>query len=218
MEDLIAKASTNADDLNNLRAILDTITEPHLRALIDAFFADQEFLSQFRNAVAAKKWHHEYQGGLVRHVYEMARIALTMCELFPNLNRDLLLTGVFLHDLGKLEEMTHGLFTDYTRDGRLLGHLHIGCDMLDRKIRTLPDFPDYLRSELLHFVLSHHGEPEFGSSVRPITLEAIVLHHIDNLDAQAAAITRVVSECREQGKEFSDYLPLIERVIYARRS
>jgi len=219
IDDLIGRAGgSSGDDLGQLKEILDTITDEYLRKLIDAYFEDAEFVSDFKNAVAAKKWHHEYQGGLVRHCYEMARIALTMCELYPNINRDLLLTGVFLHDLGKLDEMTHGLFTEYTRDGRLLGHLQIGCSMLIEKTAAIPGFPDHLRTELLHFVLSHHGEPAFGSPVRPMTLEAIVLHHIDNLDAQAAAITRIVRDCQEQNKEWSDYLPLIERVIYARRS
>lgn len=218
IDDLIDRGGGSSDDINQLKSILDTITNEHLKKLIELYFADEEFVFEFKNAVAAKKWHHEYQGGLVRHVYEMARIALTMCELYPNINRDLLLTGVFLHDLGKLDEMTHGLFTEYTRDGRLLGHLQIGCTLLIEKTNQIPDFPDTLRSELLHFILSHHGEPGFGSPVRPMTLEAIVLHHIDNLDAQAAAITRIVRDCQEQNKEWSDYLPLIERVIYARRA
>jgi 3'-5' exoribonuclease len=218
IDDLIDRGGGSSDDINQLKSILDTITNEYLKKLIELYFADEEFVFEFKNAVAAKKWHHEYQGGLVRHVYEMARIALTMCELYPNINRDLLLTGVFLHDLGKLDEMTHGLFTEYTRDGRLLGHLQIGCTLLIEKTNQIPDFPDTLRSELLHFILSHHGEPGFGSPVRPMTLEAIVLHHIDNLDAQAAAITRIVRDCQEQNKEWSDYLPLIERVIYARRA
>ncbi len=216
IDDLVDKGG-NRDDFEQLKLILDTVTHPFLRQLLDLYFNDAEFVQRFKTAVAAKKWHHEYQGGLVRHCYEMSRIALTLCDLYPNINRDLLLAGVFLHDLGKLDEMTHGLFTEYTRDGRLLGHLQIGCDMLIERIRRIPDFPDALRAELLHFVLSHHGEPEFGATVRPMTLEAIVLHHIDNLDAQAAAITRVVGDCQDAGKEWSDYMPLIERVIYARR-
>ncbi len=116
IDDLIDRGGGSSDDINQLKSILDTITNEHLKKLIELYFADEEFVFEFKNAVAAKKWHHEYQGGLVRHVYEMARIALTMCELYPNINRDLLLTGVFLHDLGKLDEMTHGLFTEYTRD------------------------------------------------------------------------------------------------------
>lgn len=216
MEDLIDRGGDDAD-LENLKGILATIQNEHLRALVDAFLADVEFVARLRTAVAAKKWHHEYQGGLVRHCYEMARIAETMCELYPNINRDLLLTGVFVHDLGKLYEMTHGLFTEYTREGRLMGHLQIGSDMVSEKIAGIAGFPPALRVEVLHLVLSHHGDLQFGSPVRPATLEGIVLHHIDNLDAQAAAITRVVHECHEQGKEWSDYLPLIERVIYARK-
>jgi 3'-5' exoribonuclease len=216
LDDLVNQPFDASTDLAALRDILAEIKNPFLRQLVDAFFADEEFVEQFSRASAAKKWHHEYAGGLVRHCHEMARIALTMCELYPEMDRDLLLTGVFIHDLGKLTEMSHGLYSDYTDVGRLLGHLQIGCDMVTEKIKAIPEFPERLRMELLHFVLSHHGEEQFGSPVKPKTLEAIVLHLIDNLDAQAAAVARIARETREQGKPWSDFQPLIDRVIWAR--
>jgi 3'-5' exoribonuclease len=146
----------------------------------------------------------------------MARLAETMSELYPDLDRDVLLTGVFLHDLGKLSEMSHELFVDYTTEGKLLGHLQIGADMAQEKIRAIPGFPDGLRLQLLHMVLSHHGELQHGSPVLPKTLEAIVLHHIDNLDAQAAAVSRIVRETKEKRLEWSDYIQLIDRVIWTK--
>ncbi|MBI1317868.1 MAG: HD domain-containing protein [Candidatus Hydrogenedens sp.] len=218
LDDLVNQPFDASKDLAGLRDILGTIENPFLKQLVDAFFADADFVEQFARASAAKKWHHEFAGGLVRHCYEMARIAETMCELYPDVSRDLLLTGVFIHDIGKLTEMSHGLYSDYTDAGRLLGHLQIGCDMVTEKIQTIPDFPEHLRLELLHFVLSHHGEEQFGSPVKPKTLEAIVLHLIDNLDAQAAAVSRIARETREQGKAWSDYQSLIERVIWARQA
>ena len=153
----------------------------------------------------------------VRAVAEMARVAETMCEVYPELDRDVLMLGVFLHDLGKLREMTHDLYTDYTTEGRLIGHLQIGCEMLQAEINKIEGFPEGLRLELMHCILSHHGELAFGSPVVPKTLEAIVLHHIDNLDAQAAAFSRIVRESRANGKEWSDYIPLIERVIWTKK-
>jgi 3'-5' exoribonuclease len=141
---------------------------------------------------------------------------MTMCELYPEIDRDMLLTGVFLHDIGKIEEMTHGLAVDYTNAGKLVGHLQIGGDMAQEKIRQIPNFPEKHRLQLLHMILSHHGEYVNGAPVLPKTLEGIVLHHIDNLDAQAAAVSRIVRETRERQQEWSEFLPLINRVIWTK--
>lgn len=216
LEDLIATSGNVEDDLTQLRGILDAINDPWLKQLNDLFLGDAEFVARFTQAAAGKKWHHEYRGGLLRHVYEMARIALTMCDLYPEIDRDMLLTGVFLHDIGKIDEMSHGLAVEYTTAGKLVGHLQIGGDLVQEKIRQLPGFPEKHRLQLLHMVLSHHGEYQNGAPVLPKTLEAIVLHHIDNLDAQAAAITRVVRETRDRQQEWSDFQPLIDRVIWTK--
>ncbi len=216
IDDLIDAPDTSGDDLRSFRAILDSVQDPWLRKLLDAFWNDTDFVDAFGNAAAAKKWHHEYRGGLARHCYEMARLAEVMCELFPEIDRDLLLLGVFVHDLGKLEEMTHGLFVDYTDSGKLIGHLQIGADMVQEKMRGIENFPEKTRIQILHFILSHHGALEHGSPVVPKTLEAIVLHHIDNLDAQATAFSRIIGETRDKGQAWSDYLPLIERVIWTK--
>ena len=216
VEDLVAQPADSQEDLERFRAILATIEDPWLRKLVDAFWADEDLAARFALAAAAKKWHHEYRGGLVRHCYEMARLAETICELYPEIDRDLLLTGVLLHDIGKISEMSHELFVDYTNAGKLLGHLQIGADMAQEKMSAIDGFPEEVRLQLLHFILSHHGELENGSPVLPKTIEAIVLHHIDNLDAQAAAFSRVIRETREKGQEWSDYLPLISRVIWTK--
>ncbi len=217
LDDLIHTPETSRGDWEGLKGILGTVEEPSLRKLLDLFWSDTAFCEAFGTAAAAKKWHHEYRGGLLRHCYEMARIAEVMAELYPNLNRDVLLVAVLLHDLGKLDEMSHELFVDYTREGKLLGHLQIGVDMAQTKMAEIEDFPEQLRIELLHCILSHHGEYQNGSPVLPKTLEAMVLHHIDNLDAQAAAVTRVVTETEDRGQEWSDFLPLIDRVIWTKK-
>ncbi|NIA14527.1 MAG: HD domain-containing protein [Nitrospiraceae bacterium] len=215
--DLVASPTDGAEDMAKFRAILDTIEDEWLKKLVGLFLDDEGFVAGFTGAAAGKKWHHAYPGGLVRHCCEIARIALTVCELFPNINRDVLLTGVLLHDAGKLEEMSHDLFVDYTTAGKLLGHLHIGADMAQRKMDSIEGFPETLRLSVLHCILAHHGELVNGSPVVPKTLEAMVLYHCDNLDAQADALTRVIQETQDGRKEWSDYLPLIERQVWARR-
>ena len=216
VEDLVLSSANSTDDWTQLRALLEEIQDPWLKQLNQLFFDDDDFISRFSHAAAGKKWHHEYRGGLVRHCYEMARIALTMCELYPEIDRDMLLTGVFLHDIGKLDEMAHGLAVDYTTLGKLVGHLQIGADIAQSKMRQIPDFPEKHRLQLVHMILSHHGEFANGAPVLPKTLEAMVLHHIDNLDAQTAAIARVVRETRERQQEWSDFMPLINRVIWTK--
>ncbi len=216
LDDLINKPEDSKEILEKFSAMLASVQNPHCRALIDAFWEDDAFRQLFARAMAGRKWHHEYNGGLMYHCYEMARIAETMCALYPELNRDLLITAILLHDVGKLQEMRHDLAVEYTNAGKLLGHLQIGADMVQQKINGIPNFPEQLRLELLHCILSHHGELINGSPVTPKTIEAIVLHHIDNLDAQTAAFSRVIRETREKGQEWSDYLPLIERVIWAK--
>ncbi|MBW7865726.1 MAG: HD domain-containing protein [Candidatus Hydrogenedens sp.] len=215
-DDLVAAPEGVKESLGQFVETLGRVENPHLRQLLDAFLKDEAFMAEFGNAAAAKKWHHEYAGGLARHCQEMARIALGLCEIFPEIDRDVLLSAIFFHDMGKTREMSHELFVDYTNEGKLLGHLQIGCEMLQRKIAEIPGFPDKLRLELLHCILSHHGELANGSPVTPKTLEAVVLHHIDNLDAQATAFIRIIRETRERGQEWSDYMPLIDRVVWTK--
>lgn len=214
--DLVFTPESSEEDMAGLRAILDTVENEWIKQLLDAFWSDTDFVGRFTSAAAAKKWHHEYRGGLVRHTYEMCRIAETMCALYPNIDRDVLLAGIFLHDIGKLDEMSHDLCVEYTTTGRLLGHVQMGADRASEKMKQIDGFPENLRLQILHCVLSHHGELQYGSPVVPKTLEAIVLHHIDNLDAQAAAYSRIAQETREKNQSWSDYMPLIDRMIWTK--
>lgn len=214
--DLVDVPADISERWSQLRDILCSVTNQWLRQLIDTFLLDETFVGQFSTASAGKKWHHAQPGGLVRHCYEVSRIAMTMAELFPEIDRDLLLTVVFLHDVGKLREMSHDLFVDYTTEGKLIGHLQIGCDMIREKIDKIPEFPANLRLHILHCILAHHGEMVNGSPVVPKTLEAMVLYHADNLDAQADAVSRVIRETRERRQEWSEYLPLIDRQIWVK--
>ena len=215
--DLVAVPDGSTECKTRLLAMLDTVADPWLKKLVSGFVDDADFMARFSAAAAGKKWHHAYPGGLLRHCCEVAQIALTVCEVFPNVNRDVLLTSAFLQDIGKLDEMSHGLFIDYTTPGKLLGHLEIGAQMVGHRMDAIDGFPHELRLQILHCILSHHGELVNGAPVVPKTIEAIVLYHCDNLDAQTDAVTRVIEETRHKQQEWSDYLPLIERQVWANK-
>ncbi len=215
--DLVYVHPDAAQFVARFRSIMDTLQEPCLVRLTRSFLDDPEFMIRFETASAGKRWHHECRGGLVQHCYEMARLAEVLCELYPNIQRDLLLTGILLHDIGKLDEMTHDLSVDYTTAGKLLGHLVIGADIVRRKMDEIPDFPETVRLHLLHCILAHHGEYVNGSPVLPKTPEAVALFHLDNLDAQANAFTRIVEETRQRGQNWSDYISLIDRQLWAQQ-
>ncbi len=159
--------------------------EPLRRLAIEVLDRHGEALKQHP---AAKIIHHAYRGGLLEHVVSMAELALEVCDHYPELDRDLLLLGVLFHDLGKLREIGPMPANDYTREGRLVGHVVIGRDLLLAACEAIPDFPDQQRLHLEHLILSHQGQLEFGSPVRPMTAEAIALHFIDNLDSKLAQL------------------------------
>lgn len=204
--------AATADYLETLRSVRN----PWLRALLDRFLADDGLMNRFTTAAAGRKWHHAYRGGLLQHCREMTTIAMTVCEVFPTLDRELLITAIFLHDIGKVDEMSHGLMIDYTTEGKLLGHLCIGAEMVRRKIDEVPEFPRETALQLLHCILAHHGELDHGSPVPPKTMEALVLYHCDNLDAQVDAFARIIDETREKGQSWSEYIPSIDRQVWTK--
>lgn len=163
-----------------------------------------------REHPAAKTIHHAYRGGLLEHVVSMAELGLRICAQYPELDRDLLLLGVLFHDLGKLHELGAMPANDYTTQGRLIGHVVMGRDMLRERCAAIPDFPVELRVHLEHLVLSHQGRLEFGSPVPPMTAEALALHFIDDLDSKLAQLRRA----RESGVPLQ-YLKGFGRYLYA---
>lgn len=215
--DLMYLPTEAGDGVRAFVEAMQKVRDPWLRRLIDAFLNDARFMEKFSSAAAGKRWHHAYPGGLAQHCFEMTRIADVMCELFPAIHRDLLYTGIFLHDLGKTDELSQGLYIDYTTVGKLVGHLAIGLDMANEKMRGIEGFPEGLRMEIQHLILSHHATQEQGSPTVPKTLEAIVLALIDDLDAQTDAFNRVVEEIQAKGQNWSEYLPIVERQIWARK-
>lgn len=215
--DLMFVPDEAGEGVRSLFAVMQTVRDPWLKRLVDSYLNDARFVEKFAGAAAGKRWHHAYPGGLAQHCFEMTRIAETMCEIFPAINRDLLMVGILVHDLGKTEELSQGLYIDYTTVGKLVGHLSIGLDMANERMRAIEGFPVQMRTEIQHMILSHHATLEQGSPTVPKTLEAIVLALIDDLDAQTDAFNRVIEDSRNKGQDWSEYLPMIERQIWASR-
>lgn len=161
---------------------------PHLRALVQAFMADAEIAAAYRNAPAAKTLHHAYIGGLLDHVVSLFRSCELICKNYPQINRDLLMTGAFLHDIGKIHELTYNRSFSYTTKGQLLGHMIIELEMLQAKLGGLPGFPEELKTLIEHLIISHHGQYDFGSPKLPMFPEALMLHYLDDLDSKMEAM------------------------------
>ena len=196
--------------VRELRALLREIENPHLKALMENFLSDRDFMSLYKKAPAAKNFHHSYIGGLLEHTLSLCKMALYVSGHYEALDKDLLLAGAFFHDIGKVREFKYDRQIDYTDEGRLLGHLTLGVAMLDEKLDRLRDFPQDLAIRLKHLILSHHGEYEFGSPKRPKFLEAFALHLIDDLDAKMIGLGRLMEKDRQEGA-WTDFNRLFER-------
>jgi 3'-5' exoribonuclease len=195
---------------------VDSFTDPWLQALVRSFIDDPAFASAFRDAPAAKSLHHAYLGGLLEHVVSLLGICDLTAHHYPGINRDLLLTGAFMHDIGKLEELSWGIGFDYTLEGKLVGHITMGISMIEKKLATLPDFPPSLRLLVEHMVLSHHGKLEFGSPKLPMIPEAVLLHYLDDLDAKMQTMQGEFERHEAQGGEpgeMTDWVRAMDRPL-----
>jgi len=187
--DYLPKTTKDIDQLwQTLGNFVATIQNPHLKSLVQAFMADPEIVAAYRNAPAAKTLHHAYIGGLLDHVVSLFRSCDLICRNYPQVNRDLLFTGAFLHDIGKIHELTYNRSFTYTNRGQLLGHMIIELEMLQAKLALVPGFPDELKTLIEHLIISHHGEYEFGSPKLPMFPEALMLHYLDDLDSKMEAM------------------------------
>jgi 3'-5' exoribonuclease len=195
-----------------MMAILDTISDPHLKRLSDSFFReDAAFAEAFKRSSAATRIHHPYVGGMVEHVLSLLRIGSFLASHYPEMNRDLLLVGIVFHDAGKVIEL-EGL--DYSTEGELLGHVAMGYEMVRERMRRLEGFPPELMLQVGHLILSHQGEPEYGTPVVPKTKEALLLHFIDNMDAKMFQCYESLRETGAEGQAFSERNWLLKRRFY----
>lgn len=168
-----------------LLGYVNAIKNPQIKALVESFFVkDEEFITAFKKSSAAKSVHHGFVGGLLEHTLGVTRLASIYGDIYPILKKDTLVAAAMFHDMGKIKEFSLFPINDYTDDGQLLGHMVLGVEMLDEKLKGMPDFDPMLAKELKHCVLSHHGEFEYGAPKKPATAEAMALHFADNLDAK----------------------------------
>lgn len=197
-------------------ALLETFTDPDYKALLKDIFADKSVRERYMKGPAASAVHHAWIGGLVEHVLSACKTAQAIAEQRPYLNRDLLLAGVLLHDIGKIEEIDSGPGFNYTDTGRLCGHITLGALLVERFILKLPNFPRAKRDVLIHMILSHHGELEYGSPVKPCTAEAVALHHLECLDAKVQGIQTIIERERAGGNDgaWSDFARVVDGRIY----
>lgn len=185
---------------SQLQASIDSIGNPDLKRLLNALMADPAIAQAYREAPAARQLHHAWLGGLLEHVVSLLGMAERVASHYSLLDRDLLITGVILHDIGKIRELSWEVGFDYTIEGTLLGHIQMGVEMVEKTIDALPGFPSRLRTLVLHMILAHHGKLEFGSPKLPMIPEALALNFVDDLDAKMQAMASEFEKNIREGK------------------
>lgn len=228
---VVPSEQVDADDFSNARpaevgqlleqlcASLRSVSCPHLSRLVESYLGDEALVDAFKRAPAGVKTHHAYEGGLLRHVVDLIKIADAIAPNYAQLDRDLLLVGVFLHDLGKIVELNFESEMSYTDSGQMLGHLVQGVvelqSRVDRiKAETGEAIPDEIVLRLQHMIVSHHGQLDHGSPKVPMTIEAIVLAYLDDMDAKVNAATELIQADRNTDSSWTTYHPTIGRKLY----
>jgi len=196
-----------------LLGITSSVETAYLRKLIQVFWNDKEFVRKFKTAPAAKKMHHAYIGGLLEHTLSMVSLADKVVGHYSGINRDLLIAGAMLHDIGKTEEFEYQFRIDYSDQGRLLNHIVIGIEMIDEKLSEIKDFPEEKMVLLKHMIVSHHGTREFGSPEPPKTIEAVILNYIDEIDSKVNGIRDFMAS-EDPNESWTSYHRLLERHFY----
>jgi 3'-5' exoribonuclease len=212
--DYFPSSERNRDEMfAELRGIIAAIQNSHLRNLLDSFMDDQAIAALYRVAPAAKSVHHAYLGGLLEHALSMCHLCKMTSQHYKIIDPDLLLTGAILHDIGKIFELTYDRGFGYSAEGQLLGHIIIGLRMVNERMQRFPDFPPRLRTVVEHMIVSHHGELEFGSPKVPLFPEALLLHHLDNLDSKMECMRATIAKDRQADGCWTAYVPSLERAV-----
>jgi len=218
--DFLTLQSADVDRMRDrLVEMLANIQTPPLQRLVKAFVEDEAFMDKFCRAPAGMKNHHAYKSGLLEHVVSLMELVLVVAPKYPRIDADKLLVGAFLHDAAKVDELSYERDIAYTDEGQMLGHMIMGVSMVDAKVADcirkdgMP-MPERLITEIKHMIVSHHGEYEYGSSKLPMTLEAVALHHLDNLDAKLASFTQLMVECPNIDSPWTQYFTQIGRKLY----
>lgn len=212
--DFLPVTSRNIDAMfEKLNQITDTFKTPCFNDLFRLFWADADLVRLFKAAPAAKKMHHAYIGGLLEHTLSMAILVDRIAGHYTGVDRDLLLAGAILHDIGKIREFEFSSHIDYTSEGRLLSHIVIGIQIIDEKLKLIKDFPEEQAVLLKHLVISHHGAREFGSPELPKTIEAVLLNHIDEIDSKIKGIREFMAS-EDPNASWTSFHRLLDRHFY----
>ena len=215
LEDFLPRGPFSFDELNNkLTDAIDRISDDHYKELLESIFSEEEFRRGFLVGVGGKLWHHNYVGGLAEHSLSIFDLCSNFASHYKELDKDLLLSGALLHDIGKVESYSLNSAIEYTDSGRLLGHIVIGDQMVKDAIAGIPDFPREKTIKVRHLILSHQGSPEQASPVPPMTPEGMALYIADLLDSKLAAIRRIKDKEQRSGVKWSNYVRLLDRHIY----
>lgn len=215
LSDYLAVAKLSPESMfAELATYIEQIQTPCLKELLNAFFQDEKTKALFMKAPAAKGFHHSYLCGLLEHTLSVTKMLHMTQKHYQNVNGDLLLAGGILHDIGKIYEFDFDRLVRYSDEGRLIGHIVMGLEMVNEKIASIKDFPQQLAMELRHLILSHHGSLEFGSPKRPKTLESLIVHHIDDLDAKINAFETFVAEAPDDDTNWTPFHKLLDRYLY----
>jgi len=202
--------------IKDLDKVISTLKDPAIKALLEAIFQDPDVRQRFQIAPAAKAMHHAFIGGLIEHVLSICAVVDFVAAHYTKdieINRDLLMAGAILHDIGKIYELSYVSSFDYTDQGKLIGHITMGVELVNKKAATIAGFPEQMRMAINHLILSHHGVLEYGSPKRPKMAEAILLSFLDDMDAKVAALRVMREDCAE-GAAWTSYQRMFERPIY----
>lgn len=200
--DFMPVTDKNIDEMYaSLLGYIENMTNPYIKKLAESFFKDdKEFAARFKKHSAAKSVHHGFIGGLLEHTLAVVKLCNYLADNYPVINRDILISCAMFHDIGKLEELSCFPENDYTDEGQLLGHIIIGSQKVCARIATIPGFPKKLEAEIIHCILSHHGELEYGSPKKPATMEALALSYADNTDAKLQTMKEALAAGEEKAE------------------
>ena len=219
-DDFVQLPSVEVDKLvMRLRETLRSMSDPHLQTLTECFLLDEAFMAEFTQAPAGIKNHHAYHGGLLEHVVTLMEVVLRIGPSYPQIDRDLLLAGAFLHDIGKIRELNYNREMAYSDEGQLIGHVVIAVGMLEEKLREAEklsgeSIPQETVLQLKHMLVSHHGQYDFGSPKLPMTVEAMALHLLDNLDSKINSFDQLMRDDPNIDSPWTHYHPNISRKLY----
>jgi 3'-5' exoribonuclease len=200
--------------LQEFKEVVSSIQNSHLRKLLELLLEDSSFVEKLQETPGGKLWHHAYLGGLLAHTLKVVQICEKAASMYDLVNRDLLIAGALLHDIGKVNTYSAKGFFDYTDEGRLVGHIVSGEELIASKIEAIEGFPSSLALQLKHLILAHQGQLEFASPVVPQTIEAVILYYADDMDAKVDAFGHIIKTQKVKGKRWSDWVHLINRYIF----